>query len=39
MNLKTYLGDADLYVSDSDDVKRPTVSEYTYASRRRDYFD
>ena len=39
LDLKTYIGDADLYVSDSDEVKRPSVSEYTYASRRKDFFD
>ena len=39
LNLKTFLGDADLFVSTTSSNKRPSTSEYTYASRKNDFFD
>jgi len=39
IDLKSYLGDADLYVSTSADNTWPNSQNFTYASRRKDHFD
>lgn len=39
IDLKTYHGDADLYVSTTDEVKRPNATSYTFASRHKDHLD
>jgi hypothetical protein len=35
----TYLGDADLYISTSQDNTHPTILNYDYTSERRDQYD
>ena len=37
--MKTYLGDADLFVSTDPDVSRPTKDVFTYSSCQKDHFD
>lgn len=39
LNLKTFLGDADLFVSTSSEITRPSTTEYTHQSRRNDFAD
>ena len=37
--LQTFLGDADLFISDLSEVRYPTATQHTFASRQNDRFD
>lgn len=39
IELITYLGDADLYISTSEDNTKPTMFAHDYSSERKDHYD